>query len=150
MCDVGWEGETAKVWNETPRRARTLHHCAGCGTPIQPGETYLDHRSFLDSWWTEAGCFWCWRAREMFVAAHAGQSFMFSELERTLRDCIGENDDPADRWRPVLASVLRRYRRSPSWIRCIHRRDAARTLAETIAIEKAGDALDRVVLQERP
>lgn len=126
MCQV-YDGdlETAKVWNETPRRAAKLHHCVGCGAPIRPGEAYLDHRSYLDSWWTEAGCFWCWWARKMFHDAHGGLMFMFSTLEQTLRDCIGENDDPLDVWRPVLAALLWRYHRSPAYQRRFHRRVTA-------------------------
>lgn len=122
MCHVDFDGDYAKVWNETPRRAAREHHCAGCGATIYRGETYLDHRSFSDFWWTEAGCFWCWWAREMFVEAHGRQSFVFSELESRLRECISENDDAEDQWRPVLAALRWRFHRSPSFLRKVNRR----------------------------
>lgn len=151
MCSVDSDDtETAKVWCETPRRAAKLHHCAGCGVPIRPGEAYLDHRSFSDGWWTEAACFWCWWTRDMFVDAHGSQLFVFSQLHQTLLDCIGENDDPEDVWRPVLAALWWRHHRSPAHLRRIHRREVARALAEEIAIERAAGALDHIVIQEHP
>lgn len=126
MCQISHEdGDEAKVWAETPRRAATVHHCAGCGAAIRPGEAYLDHRSFSDSWWVEAACFWCWWAREMFAEAHGRRFFVFSELLDRLRECIGENDDEGDVWRPVLAALLWRHHRSPAHLRRIHRGVAA-------------------------
>ncbi len=101
--------DEAKVWVETPRRAAKEHHCTGCGAFIRPGETYLDHRSFSDYWYSEAACFWCWWSREMFVQAHsARQYFCIAELERELTDCIDQNDNPEDGWRPVLQALLER------------------------------------------
>lgn len=125
MCSVDRDGDDARVWNETPRRAAKLHYCAGCETPIHSGEAYLDHRSFAESWWAEAACFGCWWAREMFAEAHERRLFVFAELIDRLRECIVQSIAEADEWRPVLAALMWRYRRSPSWVRHIHRRTMA-------------------------
>lgn len=108
MCSI--DLDRCEVWSETPRKARKPHGCNGCGIVIVPGQPYLVHFNIYDGDPTrEAMCFACWCAREQFADAH-GQSIAPSILIEMLRECIGENDDEEDVWRPVLASVLSRYR----------------------------------------
>ena len=112
MCSYG-DLDLCSVWREEPRKARKAHECDGCGAGIAPGDVYLVHANVFDGTaTTEKMCAACWCVRQSFVEAH-GQSRPPSALAEMLRDCIGENDDADDQWRPLLASVLRRYRISP-------------------------------------
>lgn len=114
MCSTG-DLEPCAVWQEFPRRARKPHACGPCDSIIPPGDYYLVHFSIFDGEVTsEKVCFACWWAREDFCRAHGdGQLFQPSGLISALQDCVGENDDPEDRWRPVLAAILRRHRVAP-------------------------------------
>jgi hypothetical protein len=110
MCVI--DLEPCSVWRETPRKAKKSYKCSGCGITIQPGEAYLENFSvFEGEASTEKACFGCWAAKQQFAEAH-GQDFAPSHLIEFLQDCIGENDDEEDVWRPVLAAVLARYRTS--------------------------------------
>lgn len=112
MCDID-DLEPCSVWRETPRTARKARECDGCGAEIRPGEPYLDHFHVHDgNPGREACCYSCWLARRQFSEEH-GAGRTPSGLIDELRECIGANDDPEDIWRPVLASVLARYRVSP-------------------------------------
>jgi len=117
MCEI--DGDRAELWRDTPRVARKQHACDGCGATIVAGAHYLEHFDvFEGSTTSERVCFGCWAAYQQFADAH---HFWFSpgRIIEQLRDCIGENNDEDDVWRPVLASVLRRYRVSPERRRAI-------------------------------
>lgn len=123
MCDWGdpGDGDAWKVWTEHPVKARKEHRCDGCYASIAPGDIYLRHFSVVGQSPTqERACAACWAAREQFHGAH-GWWYAPSYLIQSLRDCIGENDDEEDEWRPVLAAVLKRYRVSPT-LRAIRRK----------------------------
>lgn len=110
MCYI--DLEPCAMWSESPVFARKTHECSACQSAITKGDPYLKHANVFDGEFTsEKMCFPCWFAREQFAEAH-GQSFVPSALISMLRDCVGKNDDEDDVWRPVLASVLRRYRRT--------------------------------------
>lgn len=119
MCDL--ELERAAVWRETPRRARREHRCDGCCCVIRPGDAYLSHFSIFDGEaHGEAMCFPCWFAREAFAELH-GAHMNPDYLWESIQDCIAENgDDDPDGWRGLLASIKRRYRRSPTRLRLLH------------------------------
>lgn len=123
MCDL-YDLEPCTVWRETPRVARKRHECDGCGAVIQPRDAYVRHFDVFDGQASdEAMCSVCWFARQQFIDAH-GQGFGPSYLMEALQECIGENDDDEDEWRPVLATLKRRFRASPSWARQLRRRRA--------------------------
>lgn len=125
MCEVSFD-DYAEVWDEEPRRAGKPHVCDACGMPIAKGEPHLSHASlFEDGWTRERMCFACWWARETFVEAHK-VNFTPGVLIETLRDCIIDNEDHEDPWRPVLASILARHRRSAAWRRHLRKPEADR------------------------
>ncbi len=124
MCSLDLEPCT--VWRNTPRVARKAHECDCCSAPIAPATPYLDHFNVVDgSANTEKLCSACWFAWMQFGEAHE-QMCTPSGLFQMLRDCVGENDDEEDVWRPVLASILKRYRLTPGGRRQLARRIAYR------------------------
>ncbi len=112
MCSL--ELDPCTVWRNTPRTARKAHTCDCCNTAIAPGSPYIDHFNVFDgNATTQALCSLCWFVWRQFCDAH-DQEITPGALFEMLRDCVGENDDAEDEWRPLLASVLRRYRRTPA------------------------------------
>lgn len=106
MCLI--DLEPCSVWREEPRKARKDHKCDGCWAVIAVGQKYLSHFSVLDGDATsEAMCSACEAARKEFADVH-GTSPTPGFMVELLRECIGERDDKADRWRPMLASILAR------------------------------------------
>lgn len=120
MCSFG-ELDPCTVWRETARRARKPHQCDGCGIVIQSSEAYVSHFDIFDGVASsQAMCFGCWWSREAFAEAHE-QNFAPDFLWEALQECIGENNDPRDVWRPHFAAIKRRYRTSPSRRRSLER-----------------------------
>lgn len=116
MCSFG-DLDPCQVWRETPKvvaRPRKPRNCDGCGTLIAGGVPFIDHFNVFDGEAShEAMCFACWWTREEFAEAHDGNLFPPGALRNNLHECIGENDDEDDVWRPHLAALLTRYRHSP-------------------------------------
>jgi hypothetical protein len=111
MCSIDFDGDAWEAWSETPvYSARKPHRCNGCGLTIPPGASYLRVFYVGDRAQTERACVGCWAALHTFCEAHGVDSLAPGDLDFWLRDCIGENDDEEDVWRPVLAGLLRRKR----------------------------------------
>jgi hypothetical protein len=108
MCSLDLEPCT--VWRNTPRKARKPHVCVCCGAGIAPGTHYLDHFNVFDgNSSSESLCGFCWFIWQQFGDAHDMQPTPGALYEQ-LQDCIGENDDDEDEWRPLFAAIKRRWR----------------------------------------
>lgn len=146
MCSL--DLEPCDVWEEEPRimsRAHFKgrpHECDGCGSIIKRGDPYLAHSNLFEGKWSrEKMCFACWWSLEVFAEAH-GQRFAPSMLWGQLQDCIGENDDPLDEWRPHLAALKKRFRASAQGRRraAREREERRRRRARTSWSLRAGDS----------
>lgn len=139
MCSFG-ELDPCDVWEEEPRIMSTasykgrLHECTGCNAVIKRGDPYIAHSNLFEHEWSrEKMCFACWWTRAVFADAHEGQLFAPGALWDTLQECISENADPDDVWRPYFAAMKARFRMSPAgrrnWARKAeeHRRHRGRT-----------------------
>lgn len=128
MCSVG-ELDPCDVWSEHVVTARKTHECDACDTLIRPGEPYLRHFDLYEGTASnEKMCAACWCIREAFSQAH-GVTYQPSSLIQFLGECVLDNDDPEDPWRPLLAAVKRRQRvsaRGRAFLR--HRWDERREL----------------------
>lgn len=115
MCSTDFDYEPCELWQEITRRARKGHECDSCGGVIRSGDHYLHHFHLLDGDpGNEKMCAGCWFIRHSFVEAHGSQSFLPSMLIGELQSCITDSDEEDEQWRPALATVLQRYRRSRS------------------------------------
>lgn len=119
MCDYDGDAEPCTVWREEPAIMSTAHfkgrphECDSCGTTIARGDPYLRHANLFEGRWSsEKMCFACWWSREAFFEDH-GSYQPPSGLWNMLQECIGENDDPLDKWRPHFAALKRRFRLTP-------------------------------------
>ena len=111
MCSLDSEG-VCEVWREVPRMARVQHVCDGCGYVIAPRTAYLAHAHVYDgSAASEAMCFGCWWAREVFAEEH-NLIPTPSYLWRDVADCL--EGDRLSPWRPLVAGIKARWRTSPS------------------------------------
>lgn len=109
MCEVS-DLEGCDVWSERVVKARKKHRCSACRAMIEPGSPYGKHFSVYDgSITSEAICADCWFSRQQFEDEHQ-IGIVPSYLIEFLRDCIIDNRDHNDKWRPVLAGVLKRKR----------------------------------------
>lgn len=111
MCDIEFDGACA-VWEERTVRARKSHRCQCCGLPVEVGEFYLRHFSVYDGDASdEALCFTCWWVREEFEQEH-GVGITPSGFFEMLRDCVVNDGDHDNKWRPYLALIQKRIRRN--------------------------------------
>lgn len=112
MCEVGGSGEVAEVWSVEYRRARKQYECDSCWAPIKVGDAHQVYSALGDGIWSRSrACVVCTLAQQEFGEAHRFYPTP-SYLIETLQDCIVDNDDRHDRWRPLLAVLLRRRRTS--------------------------------------
>jgi hypothetical protein len=110
MCDVDFEGGSWAWWSFTPREARKPHKCDACGTPIRPGEPYLDHRHIHreDGMGAGKACAPCGLSIQAFGDSH---NFWTSpdSIEEFLRDCVVDEDAKGG-WRDHVAGIIKRRR----------------------------------------
>lgn len=103
MCII--EMEPCDVWSETQRTARKAHRCSSCRGPIGPGERYTVHFSIYDREMTRAKlCGLCLADRMEFTESHGGDLLIPdpASFPTLLRECIGEDEESARRWTPML------------------------------------------------
>lgn len=132
MCDVDLDGERCAVWEEGPAVMSTetfkgrSHECSCCGATIHRGEVYLRHSNLFEGNWSrERACFACWWSREAFAEEHEGLRWPPAQFDEMLWNCIIDNRDRRDPWRPHLAAIYRRRRMSPMGRRIAARRHEA-------------------------
>lgn len=106
MCVV--DLEPCSVWRETPHKARKVHRCDCCETPIVVGEYYLSHFSIFEGDTVyQSMCFACWLAREQFADAHYGLKSNPGFFPEMLRECIDDSES-SSLWRELLEQIRRR------------------------------------------
>ena len=104
MCS--FDLEPCDVWTETARTARKEHCCSVCGGRIAPGERYTTHFSKSDGGVSsERICGACYTARAEFASAHGEMVPNPSAFEDVLRECIAEDEESEQRWKPMLAAI---------------------------------------------
>lgn len=111
MCSTGDLGSCA-VWVNTFRTARKRHECDACAATIEPRSPYLEHFHIFEGRpEKEKICAPCTLVWHEFSDAHE-MSPTPGSLLGTLKECVCENDDDEDQWRPMLAGLLKRFRSS--------------------------------------
>lgn len=92
MCDM--DGESARVWVETPRRARKAHVCCECFAPIPVGHSYVQingvYSDFASTDRRHVACHELWEDVASKACGHPGYSLVggldaeISELDHAL------------------------------------------------------------------
>jgi hypothetical protein len=101
--------DPCEVWREYHRTARKGHTCSCCRRAILKGETYLVHFSIFERRPTsEKCCGECEADRKAFADAHGGTLCTPSFLLEMLRECVGEEPESEETWRPVIDRIVAR------------------------------------------
>lgn len=104
MCYI--DTEPCSVWRESYRQARKPYKCACCRAPIAVGERYLYHFDvFEGDACQERLCLSCEADRETFADAHGGRSSSPSSFLHFLDECVSEDEESEQKWRPMLERI---------------------------------------------
>ena len=105
MCYIDFD-ESCEVWLHSERRARKPHQCVVCLRVIYVGERYTIHFSVMDLVpCCEKVCSFCQAGRLQFKEAHEGMEYTPGYFRQALVDCITEEEESAQTWRPILDEI---------------------------------------------
>jgi len=92
-------------------KSRKQRWCDTCDAELAVGAPYVT------VWWvsdgnnhTEVACPACWDANETFAKSHALAWISPGSFLSLLGDCVVDEDDPTDPWRPMLTEIATRLR----------------------------------------
>lgn len=106
MCEID-TGDRCEVWDERHRKARKEHKCSCCYRTIMMGELYLVHFSVYEgNCETQKCCAECEFDRHQFSQAHEGWLPQPHYLPEMLDECISEDPDSEEKWKPMLERIL--------------------------------------------
>lgn len=106
MCEIVFDGDSPKVWQESQHKARKKYGCNTCGCDINPGDQY--GKVFLvndqGDAFTERACHLCDIDRIEFGAAH-GCNFTPFSFPDYLYECARDGGENDEKWEAMIERI---------------------------------------------